>query len=182
MEQEEEKLLLRRLQSGDGKAFKIVFERYFKLLFLDAYARLKSEKEAEDIVQEFFIDFWERQLFRFVQHSLKYYLFQAVRNRCINKLEHRKVLQRRADKYNITQTGEYYQADRMENSELNTQFEYAIERIPPESAKVFLLMYVEQLKRKDVARILGISENTVKTQLARALRFLRKQLINLREQ
>jgi RNA polymerase sigma-70 factor (family 1) len=182
MEQEEEKLLLRRLQSGDAKAFEIIFERYFRLLFLDAYTRLKSEKEAEDIVQEFFIDFWEKQLFRFVQHSLKYYLYQAVRNRCINKLEHRKVLQRRADKYIFTQAREYYQADRMENNELNNQFQYAMDRIPPESAKVFLLMYIEQLKRKEVARILGISENTVKTQLARALRYLRKQLINLKEQ
>lgn len=176
MSQEEEKILLSRLQSGDAKAFKTVFESYFKLLYTEAYYRLEDDKEAEDLVQEFFIEFWERQLFRSITSSIKYYCYQSVRNRCINRLEHRKVQQRRTDQYSLVLPREYEPANRMENNELRDQIEKVLETIPPESAKVFRLSYMEEHKRKEVAGILGVSENTVKTQLARALRHFREKL------
>ena len=176
MSQEEEKILLQRLQSGDAKAFQTVFERYFKLLYTEAWYKLENDKEAEDLVQEFFIEFWERQLFRSVTISLKYYLYQSVRNRCINRLEHHKVQQRRTDQYAQVQPGDYQPVNKMENNELRDQIENILETIPPESAKVFRLSYMEEHKRKEVADMLGISENTVKTQLARALRHFREKL------
>ena len=180
MKKEDEHILLNRLKSGDQDAFKIVFERYFKLLFVLACNKLKSEEDAEDLVQELFVDFWEKKKFLYVHESLKYYLFQSVRNRCLNRLDRQKGKKKHADNYLINTPREYLQASRLENKELQSQFEQAIANIPPESAKVFVLMHVKELKRKEVARILGISENTVKTQSARALRYLRKLLINLK--
>ncbi len=176
MSQEEEKILLSRLQSGDATAFKTVFDRYFKLLYTEAYYRLKDDKEAEDLVQDFFIECWERQLFRSITSSLKYYCYQSVRNRCINRLEHRKVQQRRTDQYSLVAPRDYEPANKMENNELRDQIEKVLETIPTESAKVFRLSYMEEHKRKEVAGILGVSENTVKTQLARALRHFREKL------
>ncbi|MEP6747886.1 MAG: RNA polymerase sigma-70 factor [Bacteroidota bacterium] len=180
MKKEDELILLDRLKAGDQGAFKIIFERYFKLLFVLACAKLKSEQEAEDLVQELFIEFWEKKKFLFVRQSIKYYLFQSVRNRCLNRLDRNKVRKRHTDNYIVNQPAEYLPSGRMENKELQSQFERAIASIPPESAKVFVLMHVKELKRKEVARILGISENTVKTQSARALQYLRRLLINFK--
>lgn len=179
MELEKEIELLHRLQSGDKDAFKTVFDRYFKLLYLEAYSRLKNEKEAEDLVQDFFIDLWEKGLHQSIHFSLKSYVFQSIRNRCYNKLEHGKVETQRTARYLIGHTSSVLQPNRMENNELKNHLKLAMDTIPPESARVFRLMYIEQKKRKEVANILGISENTVKTQLARAIRYLRQRLINI---
>jgi RNA polymerase sigma-70 factor (ECF subfamily) len=180
MSQDEERMLLQRLQAGDAKAFKTVFQRYFKLLYTEAYYKLENDKEAEDLVQDFFIEFWEKQLFRSVTVSLKYYCYQSIRNRCINRLEHRKVQRRRTDQYAQLQPQSYQPANKMENNELRDQIENALEAIPPESAKIFRLSYLEQHKRKEIAGLLGISENTVKTQLARALRHFREKMFHFK--
>ena len=178
MSQEEERMVLQRLQTGDASAFKTVFQRYFKLLYMEAYYKLENDKEAEDLVQDFFIEFWEKQLFRSVTLSLKHYLYQSIRNRCINRLEHRKVQQRRNDQYTQLQPLSYHPTNKMENNELRDRIEQALETIPKESAKVFRLTYVEKHKRKEVADLLGVSENTVKTQLARALRLFREKMFH----
>ncbi|GAA0530171.1 RNA polymerase sigma factor [Chitinophaga japonensis] len=173
--------LLAQLRAGDPQAFEMLFNRYFRLLWMEAYARLDNAEEAEDIVQEFFVELWEKQLYLGIQQSLKYYLYQAVRNRCINRLQHRKTAQKRLDNYIVVMPRNQLPAYRLENIELRLRLDHAIQGIPPESARVFRMMYLEHKKRKEVAAQLGISENTVKTQLARAVRYLRRYLDNFNE-
>jgi RNA polymerase sigma-70 factor (ECF subfamily) len=180
MKQYDDVMLLAQLRAGDPVAFEILFNRYFKLLWMEAYARLDDAEEAEDIVQEFFMELWERQLYLGIQQSPKYYLYQAIRNRCINRLQRRKTEQKRLDSYSVTAPHEQLPGYHLETSELRLRLDHAIQGIPPESAKVFRLMYLEHKKRKDVATQLGISENTVKTQLARAMRYLRQRLDNFK--
>ncbi|HEY0611469.1 MAG TPA: sigma factor [Chitinophaga sp.] len=71
MKQSDDVMLLAQLRAGDPEAFEILFNRYFKLLWMEAYARLDDADEAEDIVQEFFMEFWERQLYLGIQQSPK---------------------------------------------------------------------------------------------------------------
>lgn len=68
--------------------FKHLFETYFKKMTLFAEYFLLDRDEAEDIVQEIFVDLWNNASGLFGTTNLKSYLFVQVRNRCFNRLKH----------------------------------------------------------------------------------------------
>ncbi|ASZ11997.1 sigma-70 family RNA polymerase sigma factor [Chitinophaga pendula] len=179
MLQQEDELLLERLRSGDDSAFTEIFKKYYKFLWLEASFLLKDVTIADDIVQDMFVRWWENKALSTVRISLKLYLLQSLRYRCINEnIKHRNK-QKKLQNYSITQSeGESF--DHMVNSELGHQIANAINDIPEKSSRVFKMVYVEQLQQKDVAEELGISIQTLRNQIHTTLKTLRKKLAGSR--
>lgn len=79
--------LVQRLKEHDLGAYDIIYLKYYKMLCVNAYFFLKNEQESKDLVQNLFLDIWEKKLYRQFHDDLKGYLFQAIKNRCLNQLE-----------------------------------------------------------------------------------------------
>lgn len=171
--------LLNGLKAGEEAAFDHIYTAYRKWLWIAALGILQNETEAEEIVQEFFIDFWQVQAekdFTDINH-LKKYLFVSIRNRCINKLESNKVKKRRYERMNLPQ-GFTLPANRLEQNELQRLLNDAIGKLPPVRSKVFRMGYLFQRSRKEIANALNISEESVKKHMMLALKDLRVSLKN----
>ncbi|WP_162946235.1 RNA polymerase sigma-70 factor [Chitinophaga barathri] len=171
--------LLERLKAGDSEAFDYVYTSYRKWLWIAALGILQHEADAEEVVQEFFIEFWQRmeqRQFNDVNH-LKNYLFISVRNRCLNKLQRDKVTRKRNEQMlQLTDfTAPYNQ---LENSELQQQLREAIDKLPPIRSRVFKMGYLFNYTRKQIAAALNVSEETVKKHMILALKDLRLSLKN----
>jgi RNA polymerase sigma factor (sigma-70 family) len=166
--------LLQAFRKGDETAFETVFKQYYKSLRLQAYLILNNEQDAEDQVQQLFLDIWNRQLYRNVQESLKAYLHMAIRNRCINcltKASHRnKALEQYADSLQVTVEEEYNEPA------LEGYFQSALNELPRQRSKAFHLVYMEDRKYNEAAREMGISINSLKSHLKLAVKFLKMQL------
>ena len=80
-----------RLKEGDESAFEALFEKYYKMLCINAYWFLQQEQEAKDLVQTFFMDIWDKKLYNNFQGDVKGYLHTAVRNRCLNHLKKQRI-------------------------------------------------------------------------------------------
>src|SRR5438046_3172773 len=94
--------IIELLVMGNKEALEMLFKKYYKLLTISAFYFLKDEMQAEDMVQAFFVDFWERKLFNNINSSLKAYLTTAIRNRCLKEIEKETLRQRKLADYQYT--------------------------------------------------------------------------------
>jgi len=167
--------LLNQLQAGDDRAFTQLFSQYRRWLVCMAYSVLEDETEAHDLVQDFFMDCWERKLFCNVHASLKSFLHSAIRNRCLNRLRDEALRKKKLKQLSGSDTELPNRAAAEERALWDT-VNGMIRKVAPASAQVFWLTYGSGMNRQEVALQLGISPSTVKHQLARAVRILRGSL------
>lgn len=176
MEKYQDTALLQAFKKGDITAFEAAFKRYYKQLRVEAFLLLKNQKDAEDLVQELFLDIWNKQLYRNVQHTLGAYLHMAIRNKCLNYLEKEKRVQKKAQAYNPSLT---IQPEERELS-LPPFFQSALNKLPAQRLKAFTLVYMEEKKYEEAAAEMGISINSIKSHLKLAIKSLKNHLHNIK--
>jgi len=184
MSDQEQDIILERLKLGDKEAFKLFYEKHRRYLMVMATSILKDEIEAQDLVQEFFTDFWHKQLYNRISlaapgASINGYINRAFYNRCFDKLDRKKVQEKRMKDFLMaesTSSPEDNIRRREWQTELSESLQRAIREVPPQSAKVFEMAYVQHMSRQEIATELDISPHTVKNQLQRAIKILRAKL------
>ncbi len=164
-------------QQGDEKAFNSLYDRYVVYLTNIALKKTSSIETAKDCVQEVFVSVYYRRDFLQPSSSLKAYLFKALQNKIYNF--HLKELTRM--EYEEIAAGQIDNAvndvfENIHNKELKASIESAINQLPPQCKKIFLMSREEQLPYKEIAAQLNISVNTVDQHIQKALRKLRVSL------
>ncbi len=162
----DEKIFIEEIRSRHEKAFQHLFHEYYCCLTLFAQGYVMDRQAAEDLVQSVFVCLWEQVDHLHVQTSLKSYLYQAVRNRCMNYLRDLKV----QDKHHLlyAQALLHITENQDHEDDLEDALERAIEQLPCKMAEIFSMKYLQGKKQKEIASSLNLTENTVKTQLKRA--------------
>ncbi|MCW3465355.1 RNA polymerase sigma-70 factor [Chitinophaga nivalis] len=171
--------LLAQLKTGSIAAFQHFYIAYRQWLLVTAMTILKNEEEARELVQEFFIDFWQNARYEKIDltniQTLKNFLFVSIKNRCLNKIAKDDTRKKRMKE--IMLAADYTPPNnKLENNELKQQLENAINLLPERQLLVFRLAYLEHKTRKEIAAAMQISEETVKKQIANALKTLRTYL------
>lgn len=164
-----------KIQLGDIATFEKVFRENYEYLCYQAYKILRDKDEAEEIVQEAFIKIWNKRNEIQINVSLKSYLAQSIRNGCFNQIKHLKVRQEYAEmaqrEMAFSEHGESMIPD-----ELAEKINKAIDSLPAERKKVFLMSRHDGLKYQEIADALHISVKTVENQMGKALKTLREDL------
>lgn len=170
--------LLRRIKSADELAFRCLFDRYHKLMYIEARSILNSDAEAEDSVQEIFIWLWEKKAKIKVDYSLRMYLVRAVKYNCANKIRSRVTEEKRKKLYSEGMEEDFLQLSNIEYKELNQKIAAAINQVAPVSRVAFQKSYLEGKHISEIAQEMGVSIYTVKNNISRAIKSLRKSLGN----
>ncbi|SMD12421.1 RNA polymerase sigma-70 factor [Pedobacter nyackensis] len=167
--------LIALLKGGDHVAYTEFYDRYFQLLFVYTYKKLRDEAEAKDVVQDFFTVLWmKRELLNF-SSSIPAYCFTAINNRIIDLFLHRKV----ADKYIgcIPIDQEEAKTDHLvREKQLMAYIEKEIHALPSKMRQIFEMSRKSNYTYKEIANELSISEKTVHRQMSNALMRLRTKL------
>lgn len=170
-------LLLRDFKAGSEAAFEQVFKLYYKSLHLQALLLLKDGGEAEDQVQQLFLDLWNKKQYRKVQLSIKAYLHAALKNRCLNHLNKLSVHTRLQNEYGgHTSTDLQYETSLDEVPPSPPNLLAVLAELPIQRRKAFSLVHLQDKKYQEAAREMGISVNSLKTHVKLAVRFLRMRL------
>lgn len=180
MEHLQNSSLIHRLKEGDTRAFDELYLKYFKLLCASAYFILKSENEAKDVVQGFFLDILERRLFLTWQGDIKGYLFISIKNRCLNRLKSQRVHEARREGYQKLQDAEQQPAVGEEEMPYQQHLETIMDSLRGQKKVALEMVYVHEKKYKDAASAMGISVNSFKTHLKGAIKTLREHGQQLR--
>jgi RNA polymerase sigma-70 factor (ECF subfamily) len=172
-----EKELVQQIKAGNKLAFDQVFRLYYTHLCNFAFQFLKEKEAAEEITQEVFYKLWEKHEDLAIHSSFKSYLFQTVRNRCLNQIKHL-ATKEKYKVYNQEQISlqENTVSDAAVENELANKIQVSVTALPTERQKIFRLSRDEGLKYKEIASQLSISIKTVEAQMGKALKFLRVEL------
>jgi RNA polymerase sigma-70 factor (ECF subfamily) len=162
------------LRDGNASVYGEVFTAHYENLCKYAFTILKDMDDAKDVVQALFMKMWEKREDLAVTHTLKSYLYKAVHNLCINKLEHRAV-RTKFQQEDVSKDAAIQHPD-VFPEELDQRIKTIIQNLPPQCRTIFMMSRYQEMKYAEIAAALGISTNTIENQVSKALRVLRDQL------
>ena len=175
---DDEQDAVRRCQAGDAGAFALIVERYGSLLYGTAVLMLRDRTEAEDAVQDAFVDGW-RGLGTFdVTRPLRPWLLRVLVNQVL-KRQRRKALPAAAagdERLIGLASGDAGPERLAERAWEHRAMAGALAALPADAAQVVVLRFFSELSTAEVAQVLDVPEGTVKSRLHRALRALRDEL------
>lgn len=153
-----------------------LYNHYYSRLCYYAFKIIDNQNASKDIVQDAFVKFWDnRQNFE-NETTVKNYLYVTVRNACFNYVRHEGVEKRYAENIDQEEYAEEIGLDQIIRAEVMGEIQKAIEALPDGCRSVIKLAFIEGLANDEIAKHLGISVNTVKSQKQRALQLLRLKL------
>lgn len=168
----------RRIRQNDLEEFENLFKTYYSPLCHFACKFTRDMDVAEEIVQEFFYNYWKNREELDIKISLKSYLFRSIRNNSIKYLEHLAVRNRYAQSVKDTtpEAESYYSNTTIEVKELNEVIENTLKALPERCQQIFRLNRFEGLKYQEIADKLSISIKTVEANMGKALQLFRRNL------
>jgi RNA polymerase sigma-70 factor (ECF subfamily) len=156
---------------GDIHAFNLLFKSHFKSLCISALLLVKDEKIAEDVVQDVFLKIWSKRNELEQVANITSYLYTSVKNACLDQLRKAKHTDDISEVEVSDEALDPFHSVRIK--ELNKHLQEATASLPLQCKLVFEMVYIDGKKYQEVADELGLSINTVKTQLKRALEKMR---------
>lgn len=153
------------------------FRCYYKPLCLYAMHYIQDMDLIEDVVQDCFVDLWERVNDEKTVSSVRPYLYMMVRNRCLDTLKKDNQID-----YNVSPSdlaGFIQDEEAEERSLIEARLWTAIDSLPEKCREVFLLSKRDGLKYKEIADKLNISIKTVENQVAKAMKVLKEGTVKI---
>lgn len=171
------KLLIKRLKNGQESAYAFLFKEYYEILTLFANKYIEDIETSKEIVQDLFVQLYERRDKIDIEISLKSYLFRSIHNRCLNHINSLKIKKKYADLHKSK--AEWSINDIEEEigyTELQSFLSKAIKELPPKCRMIFTMNRYQGLSNAEIADKLDLSKRTVETQISKALKILRGKM------
>jgi len=169
--------LITFLKEGSEQAFTELYNRYWSKLYRVAYNQLRVTEEAEEIVQDIFIDLWNRRSHIELLSSLNNYLAVAVKYRVI------KILAKQHNQYKYSKAASLVtsQADNSTQEwlaldDLKIQLGKLVDQLPEKCQQVYRLSREEEHSYKQISEKLNISEKTIESHINKAIKYLKANL------
>lgn len=175
MHHQQDKALLARLREEDPSAYDALYLKYYRLLCTSAFFFLRNEQEAKDLVQNLFLDIWDKKLFLQFHEDIKGYLFRAVKNRCLNYIEKQQTRNRHCKQYTDMQE-EYSLPETEQQADHYQELYNVLEEMPRQKKNAIQFVYLHGKPYNEAAHSMGISINSLKTHLKTGLRILRGEI------
>ena len=165
--------------------FEDIYLSYFSKMKHFATEYVISDEDAENIVQDVFVELWENKEMLNMHMNLIAYLFTTIKNKCLNHIRHKIVVQNTATKmqeeYLISLRMNLDSLETFDNKLFSDQdiekvINRALDSLPEKCRTIFFMSKIEGKKQKEIAQELNISINTVGTQIGIAYKKLRTEL------
>ncbi|WP_153798991.1 RNA polymerase sigma factor [Foetidibacter luteolus] len=169
--------LFNHVSNDDQAAFRILYDRYWRKLLVHAVVKLESEVEAEELVQEIFLQLWKRRKQIQLKNSFHTYIASMLKYEILARFKKRRQQQ-------LLQQGMVNDAGNTDTNDaayelLRREIEITIQSLPEKCRLVFRLSRDEGLSEKQIAEQLNIAPKTVEAHISKALKKLRASLQTL---
>ena len=157
-----EKDLLVKVANGDEESFRRLFMKHHQMLGSHIYRLTNSLDLAEEIVQDVFLKIWLSRETLAEVHNIKAYLFVVSKNHtlnCMRKLSKERMYIRMSEESFVQDCSD------APSDIYHSLLDEAINQLPAQQQKVYLLSRHERLRYTEVAAKLNISKETVKKYL-----------------
>lgn len=169
-----------QININSQKEFQEIYHQFFNGLANYAYSIMNDKDAAKDVVQDVFLDLWNKRASLTIKTSLEAYLVRSVKFKSIDFIRKDKTKQQYVA--NMTPSGHPQVEDTSEDNikeERKKKLTYAIAQLPLKCRQVFMLSRASGYTYKEIAEEMDISVKTVENQISRALKLLRQKLSDL---
>ncbi|MEZ4771795.1 MAG: RNA polymerase sigma-70 factor [Bacteroidia bacterium] len=163
--------LLQLSRKNQAEAFGVIYDRYWSRLYASAFLILEDTEACKDILQDVFIDFWNKRNQTEISH-INAYLYQSVRFQVFKYLRKGNITQKHLSQINQIITSNPTE-ETVNFNEVNQSISNGMNLLPERCREVFYLSRFEHLSHGEIAEKMGISTKTVENQITKALRQLR---------
>lgn len=172
-------------ESRENIVFEDIYLSYFSKMKYFAKEYVISDEDAENIVQDVFMELWEKKEMLTMHLNLIAYLFTTIKNKCLNHLRHKTVVQETAtqlqEEYAITlqmnlDSLSAFDQNLFSEQDIEKVISKALYSLSEKCREIFIMSKIEGKKQKQIAAELNISINTVETQMGIAYKKLRVEL------
>jgi RNA polymerase sigma-70 factor (ECF subfamily) len=168
---------LKAIKKGNIQEYELLFREYFQPLLSYAISILKSESEAEEVVQDIFFNLWKNKKKLNVHTSFSSYLYKAVHNNCLQVLKKEKrKLNYQQEQRNWNYHESFNPDEILQYNELNEKINNIVDELPENCKTIFKLSRFQGLKYSEIAEKLAISIKTVEANMTKALKHLRRHM------
>jgi RNA polymerase sigma-70 factor (ECF subfamily) len=176
----EEKTIIKKFKEGDAAAFDAIYHMYSKKLFNFACGLLKDPDSAGEMVQEVFVNLWEKRNQVDTAFNFENYIFTITYN-SIRKFFRKKSMENKVKDSLLKNSPEVIENtdDSIIYNELLELANQTIEKLTPKRKAVYKLSREEGMSIKEIADKLNISTRTAENHLGKALKFLKKELAGI---
>lgn len=171
-----DRIIIKKLKEDNKKALVMLYDSYWKPLFISSYNLLKDKEVCEEIIQDVFIETWNKRFELEIKVSLKSYLYSCVRYKVFS--EFRKVKPLNVEIFdNLNDRFQYVNPETiLMHEELRMHLQKIMDILPKKCKQVFKLSRVDNLSHKEIAKKLNISPKTVENHITIALKIFRDSL------
>ena len=168
--------LLECLKKGNEKAFDELFNRYWSKAFDIAFGKVKSKQQAEEIIQDIFMDLWVKRNSLDIK-NFSHFLFASIKYQSINKIRSKLVEHKYRDYYkHFVSLAENITDNTVNFNNLLEVIDEKLTKLSPKSKAVFYLSRFEGKSIKEIAETLNISEKAIEYHISRSLKELKVYL------
>ena len=157
-------------------AIAILYRKHWQKLYIHAYNLLNDGESAKDIVNDVFCSVLENSEQFTTEADLLPLFYVMVRNRCIDYIRHQNVVDRNAERYIEELYSGWTVEEYRDYEDKINRMQESIRQMAPQMRTVVEEFFLNEKKCAEIREILNISDNTVRTHIARALKILRKRL------
>ena len=167
--------LFNRIKHRDRAAFDALFRKYYTALCRFSFTTCLSHEDAEESIQDMFVNLWEKAPVIHIETSVKAYLYTSARNYTLNNIKKQQTELRYLNEY--SENAESYEPDhKQSDAEIAGMIQSGVNLLPEKCREIFILSKQEGLTYEEIASYLDISEKTIENQMGIALRKLREHL------
>jgi len=163
--------LSQAIRNSDAHAFKILYERYHRIIGHFIYQRTHSVDLTRDLLQDVFTRLWIKRDRLNPSKSIKAYLYRIAGNLVIDHIRKRTTERKYSSNVRMKQPSSQ---DGL--IELQTSIDMAVANLPEKARTVFMLSRYEGLKYVEIAEVCNISVKTVESRMSKALKLLQQAL------
>lgn len=164
--------VLARLAAGDTSAFAEIVREHQSMVFSLAYHFLRNRSLAEEMAQDVFMSLYRNISTIESPAHLKFWLRQVTSRRCIDHARR----QRLRRQVSLEEIPEPASPVPLPDPALRHRLDRLVASLPDKPRMILVLRYQEDLEPSEIARVLEIPLNTVKSNLRRSLALLREKL------
>lgn len=169
-------ILFQMLKDGNELAYQILFDRLWERMYILAFSLLHNREAAKDLVQEIWIDLWERK-HTIENRNIEAFLLQATRFKVYKLLRNSKSIgfsQELLDRLQLPKSEDVMSV--IIAKETKSRIDDIVDSLPPKCNQVFVLSRYQGLGNAEISEMLNISKRTVETHVSNALSKIKKEL------
>lgn len=152
--------------------FRKRFEKYYPKLCRIASGYIPDDDDCEDVVQDLFVNVWNKGKDKLPEEEFAAYLNMSVRNNCLTFLRRQRYFDTVSVDDKPTALADV-STEEDKTADYRQMLDGLLEQLPPKCREVFMMSKLLKMRYKDIAAELGISEKTVENHMGKAIKILR---------